>query len=482
MKFITPPTFAHGLKIACDLESLIYLINHEEQANDPYHFHSLIHSPLQEFGEIVRKLHGTIQLDSGHPKAQQIQRIWNRFYRLSSNPSSNAAELFCAKKELVDWLDEQSATGSAKILQKMPSAFHESPLVVSDFIDSQILHPIPNLVSTSELDGLKNLYKIFLSKTYLKGSNAFKKEVRQSIAALLSYSEGRRQIQSLLNAIEQSPQKIEILIAPGPLPLAGEKTLGADSSDGQLKIYWIQFTSHPLHTLVTVNPQTGGKRSRYFPKEITLFHELQHVLHALTQTSPAVHPPLNEDSEIYGSIEEMNTILGSSDHQFLSENSFRQNLNLSPRYGHIPGYIPTKTPTENLAHAIEYNLSEDFIWLVPVLTPSQISDILTNQKFNLRQAYIHSYQLPYFDHLLSQLDQVSIQYNTQMAFLLQHCCSSHDLWQKAENLANNTNRVINNLITGSFLIQKQKETLRGIYSLTQYMQIKDLPTLFPSTS
>lgn len=460
---------------------MLYQID-DEAGKDLSKFQKLIFDPMYEHKRMIDCQNERIQkLDSSNPEAMKIQQIWNTFYHQILQPIPNIQVLYDQKCALQNWIasHEKDAPGN---VHSLSGYFDNSPLVVSaEARPNTGNETIPNVIGIHDINSVQALYQSFASHLKLNGNKAFKEEIRCRIATLLSYAEGRRQVQAILGELQKLPFTLHLNISPG-------KTSKYEYKNGEVnnpKTKHTIYLSDELVTNIFIDPDTSRKKSQYDDsKNITLFHELQHFLHCLTNNGFSKTTSLAVDFKAYTDAEEARTILGSPNQSFMSENSFRKNLGRLQRFGHILGCDPKSLAIENLRCAIEYNISDDFGWITSTFGSKDLKKELYYQKAKLRRKFKSLDQKIQLAELENKIMACIRDQNQKMTELHHNGFNPQGSSLAYDKILIETQYNIKQFTQSAlFLNAHNRENLEGIYAFEQFLhlqQFRAAPTMLPN--
>jgi len=340
------PSFPNGMDTLCSLKSLLHQLDTFDVSTQAK-LQERIASPFFEFGRMIQEQSRKMeQLDASHPKSAKIKEIWNRFI---GDPDHS----YVHKRAMENWVRSYEIGPSVNVSE----SFRSSALVIAaqrDPTDPMI----QNLVSVEEYAQVQKLFDDFLSHVTIEGGEDFSKWVRQNLAFILAFEEGRRLIKAIL---QNGPT--QLIIKQGENLFYG-KTLPLIQLSMQAPVNVLQ------------DPVTEEKRSYYDFFECVFFHELVHYLHFLKEGNDPVLSSLKIDPSRYTNCHEQRTILGTPSFNLIGENPYRKSRGSLERYGHGVGCNPKMPAEQSLDFAIRFNIDGDFKWIFSSLNKEQIDQVM----------------------------------------------------------------------------------------------------------
>lgn len=438
---INPPTFKGGLKIICSLKALISDLDCLTD-NNTLKYNELVYNPkMFEIRKLFNLQNRNIKaLDESNPEASEIQKIWQKFYF-----SSSTEEMLQAKTEIQNWIKKHQ-TKTPVSLSSSIKPFTDSALVVLDSNDPSLGKTFVNALQNEKFHEVETLHKSFLDHLNPIDDRKFREIVEQLICNILSYSEGRRLVKAILEEIRDVIPPIKLTIKEAERDQFTKNETINSSSPNPIVSYTIELAAGFTSTISALD--TGERRSFYTSKDTLLFHELLHFLNYLRCNGPSSTTSLTGiDYNIYTNIEEARTILGSPN-TTCSENSYRKEKLLSPRYGHIEGNDELRmNNNEMLERAITHNLSGDFEWIVPkIILKYTIRDLIKKQMEIAKTDFCQEKHTEKdFEVIQNKLD---------------NCIKNQS----------NCSALIDQIVSESRLAPATANRMKGIYKLRNYMK------------
>lgn len=472
-----PPSFKNGLEILCNLKSMLSEIDCLTKDN-PKIWQSLIFTPHFEIRRMADLQNEAFQnLDSTNPEAAKIQKIWNEFYDLINfriQPTVRTVRE--VKSDLYNWIKNH------EIGNKIPDLhtnelYEQTPLVIVNSSDLPTKNSISNVIAIDQIKNeLELVYESFLNYLDIQGTDEFKETIQHLICTIMSYDEGRWLITNIIDEIVKSSLQIKLTIQEGSCSEFFRLKKTMPTRNEPLWNYILHLGKN-LETIVVTIPEKGEKRSFYNSPDTFFYHELLHFLHFLKYNGPSQITSLNLDYELYTNVEEARTIAGSPN-TISSENAYRSCKNSAPRYGHIGGCDPNlDNPIANLKHAVEYNLSGDFEWIIPLLLNKMNIDIESeiqaqSQALKNRVTLLYPYSGSYrWQTLKTEFIKYLKVDDEKISKATQNALSQRDLQTQIDQIFKNAIEDLTSIILKTGFSKSICEHFLGIYNLTHYFEM-----------